>query len=98
MRHRPGPLGRLRTPGGREGENAGRYSNPAADAAFFRAGALLRRQERLGTLREGMRLLLADVPAVPLYVEHRVYALRRSFRWTPRQDKVVRVHAFDVAQ
>jgi peptide/nickel transport system substrate-binding protein len=78
-------------------ENVSNYTNPRLDALVEEASQTTTHEERVRLLRSASDIALEDAPWVPLYVQDQVYALRRPFEWTPRQDKRVRVAEFTVA-
>jgi peptide/nickel transport system substrate-binding protein len=84
----------LRTPDAARGwgaDNEGGYSNPEVDRVFLEAGEIMAPTLRLAKLKEGVRLAMADVPWVPLYVQDQVFGLREPFDWVPRSDRRIRV-------
>lgn len=84
----------LRTPDAAAGwgvDNEGGYSNPEVDRVFLEAGETMSPALRLAKLKQGVRLAMADVPWVPLYVQDQVFGLREPFDWIPRSDRRIRV-------
>jgi peptide/nickel transport system substrate-binding protein len=77
----------LHTPTGRLGfNNLGAYSNPLVDAAASENPTLLDTVERQRRLQRAMRLVMDDLPVLPLYVADDVYGVRRGLRFRPRAD------------
>lgn len=70
------------------------YSNPRLDRLIELSGETLDMRRRGQLLEDGMRLLIADPPMIPLSIAHRNYALRRDITWQPRLDAAV--HAYDM--
>lgn len=79
-------------PGRRFGEaNAGGYANPAIDVEIDRSMSEPDVARRNTMLREVMREVAEDRPLVPLVVEEQAFAIRREFRWRPRENASIRV-------
>lgn len=72
-------------------DNAGAYGNPELDRLSETASGTMLSETRLELLQKAVAVAMDDVPWVPIYVQSYVYALREPFRWTPRQDKSIRV-------
>ena len=71
--------------GGRWGSsNFGAYASPELDRAVERAGRILAPEERLGALHEAMRLVLEDLPLIPLFNRNRTYGVRAGISFRPR--------------
>jgi len=68
--------------------NSSRYSNPALDALTEQAAATLDDAEREKLLREAVKNVTTDEPAMtPLFQLVNVWAARRGFAHTPRMDE-----------
>ncbi len=66
--------------------NLGRYSNKRVDEIAARNTTILDTVERQRRLQGAMRLLMEELPVLPLYVADDVYAVRRGLRFRPRAD------------
>lgn len=76
--------------------NRGSYSNPAVDALVDQADATPSIEERDGYLQEATKLLLADVPMIPVHYEQDIYAARKGVTLEPRVDKFIWAFDMDV--
>ena len=70
--------------------NSGGYSNPALDEMIERSAGELDLARRNGMLREIMRTVADERPIVSLGIEEDVYAIRKAYRWRPREDGDIR--------
>lgn len=77
------------TAGGYGRDNQGRYRNPAADRMIEKSSGYLDQSQRLKALQEIMRLVMADLPRIPLYVEDEIYAVSERVSWQPRADMMI---------
>lgn len=64
--------------------NFGGYANPRLDEAIERAGAILSPSRRLEALHEAMRIVLDDLPLIPLFNRRRTYGVDARLRFEPR--------------
>ncbi len=64
--------------------NFGGYANPLLDEAIERAGAILSPSRRLEALHEAMRIVLDDLPLIPLFNRRRTYGVDARLRFQPR--------------
>jgi peptide/nickel transport system substrate-binding protein len=64
--------------------NFGGYANPLLDEAIERAGAILSPSRRLEALHEAMRIVLDDLPLIPLFNRRRTYGVDARLRFEPR--------------
>ena len=78
--------------------NWGGYSNRRLDQLIERSSEVLDSRERIDLLHQAMRLVLADMPLIPLYVRSRTYGLRAGLAFTPRQDGRILVRDLSWAQ
>lgn len=69
-----------------EGNFSG-YSNPKLDALIERTATTEGMAERGAALEQSMRLLMHDLPMIPLFVGRTVYAARPDLHFTPRLDE-----------
>ncbi|WP_292291487.1 ABC transporter substrate-binding protein [Marivita sp.] len=76
--------------------NRGSYSNPEVDALVDQADATPSIEERDRILQEATRLLLADIPMIPVHYEQDIYAAREGVSLTPRVDKFIWAYDMDV--
>lgn len=66
--------------------NYGGYSNPTVDRAIEESAGIDSLEERRGALGQVMKMAMADVAWVPLYVDQDVYFFRDQLDWQPRAD------------
>ena len=59
---------------------------------------LAKMEERDGYLQEATKLLLADIPMVPVHYEQDIYASHDGVTFTPRTDKFIWAYEMDVAE
>ncbi|HET7747551.1 MAG TPA: ABC transporter substrate-binding protein [Vicinamibacteria bacterium] len=82
----------LHTPGGGYGQgNFGRYSNRELDAITEGSAAILDQRQRQAALQRVNRMVMAELPVLPLYVEDDLYAVRAGVRFRPRADSELRL-------
>lgn len=82
----------LRTP--RKGLGAGNYgfySNPRLDAMSETNTALLDARERQAVLREAARIVMHDLPLLPLFIEDDIFGVREGLLVKPRADGEIRL-------
>ncbi|MDI6738849.1 MAG: ABC transporter substrate-binding protein [Candidatus Edwardsbacteria bacterium] len=65
------------------------YSNPALDALIEEADREFNTGRRQEILKEAMRLAMADLPIIPLYLREDCFGLRRGLDWKPRADGMI---------
>lgn len=75
--------------GGYGRDNQHRYRNPSVDRLIEASSGYLDQAQRLKSLQEIMRLVMADLPRIPLYVEDEVYAVSERLSWQPRSDLMI---------
>jgi len=76
--------------------NRGSYSNPKVDALVDKADATPSIEERDQYLQEATKLLLADIPMIPVHYEQDIYAARKGVMLEPRVDKFIWAFDMDV--
>lgn len=74
------------------------YTNPEVDALLDKADSTSKIEERDTHLQEATKLLLQDIPMVPVHYEQDVYASRSGVTFTPRVDKFIWAYEMDVAE
>lgn len=62
------------------------YSNPALDQLIETAAATPRPGDRLALLQQGLRLLAADLPRIPVVEREHLVGARRGITWEDRAD------------
>lgn len=75
-------------------ENTSGYSNPEVDRLIEAADREYSPQRRQRILQDAMRLVMEDLPLIPLHVWSQSYGLRRDLEWTPRADALIRAAEF----
>lgn len=76
--------------------NRGSYSNPALDALVDKADSSADINERDGFLQEATRILMTDIPMIPVHYEQDIYAVRDGVTLVPRVDKFLSAYDMDV--
>ncbi len=80
----------LHTQTGRLGfNNLGHYTSPRLDQMAARNPTILDTVERQRHLQGAMRLVMEELPVLPLYVADDIYAVRRGLSFRPRADGVI---------
>jgi peptide/nickel transport system substrate-binding protein len=74
------------------------YSNPEVDALLDKADSTSKLEERDAHVQAATKLLLEDIPMVPVHYEQDVYASRSGVTFTPRVDKFIWAYEMDVAE
>ena len=74
------------------------YSNPEVDSLLDKADSTAKIEERDGFLQEATKLLLADIPMIPVHYEQDIYASHDDVTFTPRTDKFIWAYEMDVAE
>jgi peptide/nickel transport system substrate-binding protein len=72
------------------GSNLSRYSNPELDQLIEASAVQSNPGERRWVLQQAMRMLMDDLPFVPLYATQRLYALAPDIAWVPPLDGTLR--------
>ncbi|QPC85484.1 ABC transporter substrate-binding protein [Mesorhizobium sp. NBSH29] len=78
--------------------NRGSYSNPEVDALIDKADATSKLDERDGYLQDVTKILMKDIPMIPVHYEQDLYAAKKSVKLTPRADKFLWAYEIDVAE
>lgn len=65
------------------------YSNSEIDRAIEESARIMKIEDRRTKLEQVMRMLMEDLPWIPLYVDQDVYAIEESYSWQPRADSFV---------
>ena len=76
--------------------NRGSYSNPAMDALVDKADATPSLEQRDLYLQEATKILMADIPMIPVHYEQDIYAVRKGVIMEPRVDKFIWAFDMDV--
>lgn len=76
--------------------NRGSYSNAEMDALVDKADSTPRIEERDAYLQDATRILMADIPMIPLHYEQDIYAVRDGVTLAPRVDKFIWAYDMDV--
>jgi len=76
--------------------NRGSYSNPEVDALVDRADATAKIEERDAALQEATKILMRDIPMIPVHYEQDIYAVRDGVSLEPRVDKFLWAYEIDV--
>ncbi|RVT86948.1 ABC transporter substrate-binding protein [Rhodobacteraceae bacterium CCMM004] len=78
--------------------NRGSYSNPEVDALVDKADSTAKIDERDGYLQEATKILMDEIPMIPVHYEQDIYAARDGVAFTPRTDKFLWAYSMDVAE
>jgi peptide/nickel transport system substrate-binding protein len=70
--------------------NRGRYSNPQVDALLLQSLGEMDEAKREQQVIEGMRIAMTDVGVIPLHIQTNIWAVRRGFEFTARNDELTR--------
>jgi len=76
--------------------NRGSYSNPEVDALIDEADATSKVEERDAALQEATKILMHDIPMIPVHYEQDIYAVRDGIEMTPRVDKFLWAYEIDI--
>jgi peptide/nickel transport system substrate-binding protein len=76
--------------------NRGSYPKPEVDALVDQADATPSIEERDRLLQEATKILLADIPMIPVHYEQDIYAAREGVTLEPRVDKFIWAFDMDV--
>lgn len=74
------------------------YSSPEVDTLLDKADSTANIEERDGFLQEATKILLADIPMIPVHYEQDIYASHDGVTFTPRIDKFIWAYEMDVAE
>jgi peptide/nickel transport system substrate-binding protein len=72
------------------------YSNPEVDALVDKADATPDVAERDAILQEATKLLMADIPMIPVHYEQDIYGVRDGVNLIPRTDKFLSAFEMDI--
>lgn len=78
--------------------NRGSYSNPEVDALIDKADATAKLDERDKYLQDVTKILMADIPMIPIHYEQDLYAAKTNVDITPRADKFLWAYDIDVKE
>ncbi|GGK31909.1 ABC transporter substrate-binding protein [Salinarimonas ramus] len=76
--------------------NRGSYSNPEVDRLVEAADSTPRIEERDAHLQEATKILLEDIPMIPVHYEQDIYAARDGVVFEPRTDKFLWAYEMDI--
>ncbi len=76
--------------------NRGSYSNPEVDALVDKADSTPDIAQRDAYLQEATKILMADIPMIPVHYEQDIYAVRDGVMLEPRVDKFIWAFDMDV--
>jgi len=76
--------------------NRGSYSNPEVDALVDKADSTPDVAQRDAYLQQATKILLADIPMIPVHYEQDIYAARQGVKLEPRVDKFIWAYDMDV--
>lgn len=83
-------LNDLHSSGGEYGQrNNSGYRNRALDQLIEAADHEFDPARRQGILQRAMRLVMEDLPIIPLYLREDCYGMRRDLDWRPRADGLI---------
>lgn len=78
--------------------NRGSYSNPKVDELIDKADATPKLEERDAYLQEVTKILMQDIPMIPIHYEQDLYAAKTNVEMTPRADKFLWAYEIDVKE
>jgi peptide/nickel transport system substrate-binding protein len=78
--------------------NRGSYSNADVDALIDKADSTAKVEERDAYLQDATKILLNDIPMIPVHYEQDIYGSRDGVKFTPRTDKFLWAYDMDVAE
>jgi peptide/nickel transport system substrate-binding protein len=76
--------------------NRSSYSNPEVDALVDKADSTPDVNQRDAYLQEATKILMADIPMIPVHYEQDIYAARKGVMMEPRVDKFMSAYDMDV--
>jgi peptide/nickel transport system substrate-binding protein len=79
-------------------QNQSRYSNPMADALIDRAHTTFDPRERERLQQDAMRMIMADVPLIPLHVQVGMIGARRGLVYTTNPREHLHAHEIRLAR
>ena len=78
--------------------NRGSYSNPEVDALIDKADGTSKLEERDAHLQAATKILMRDIPMIPIHYEQDLYAAKKNVELTPRADKFLWAYEIDVKE
>lgn len=78
--------------------NRGSYSNAQVDALIDKADATSKLVERDALLQQATKILMTDIPMIPIHYEQDLYAAKTNVNITPRADKFLWAYEIDVKE
>ncbi|MDW5316817.1 ABC transporter substrate-binding protein [Rhizobium sp. PL01] len=78
--------------------NRGGYSSADVDALIDKADATSKLDERDKLLQSVTKILMADIPMIPIHYEQDLYAAKTTVEITPRADKFLWAYEIDVKE
>ncbi len=79
-------------------QNQNRYSNPAADALIRKAQGTFDTAEREKLQQEAMRMIMADVPLIPLHVQVGMLGARKGLAYDTNPREHLHAHEVHIAR
>ncbi len=79
-------------------QNQSRYSNPAADALVRKAQVTFDTTEREKLQQEAMRMIMADVPLIPLHVQVGMLGARKGLTYDTNPREHLHAHEVRIAR
>lgn len=76
--------------------NRGSYSNPEMDALVDKADSTPDVKLRDEYLQEATKILMKDIPMIPVHYEQDIYAARKGVMLEPRVDKFLSAYEMDI--
>jgi peptide/nickel transport system substrate-binding protein len=76
--------------------NRGSYSNAEMDALVDKADSTPDVAQRDAYLQDATKILLADIPMIPVHYEQDIYAVRKGVTLAPRVDKFIWAYDMNV--
>lgn len=76
--------------------NRGSYSNPEVDALIDQADSTPSIEQRDAYLQDATKILMAEIPMIPLHYEQDIYGVRKGITLAPRVDKFISAYELDV--
>jgi len=76
--------------------NRGSFSNAEMDALVDKADSTPNVEERDGFLQDATKILMAEIPMIPLHYEQDIYAVRDGVSLVPRTDKFISAYEMDI--
>ena len=77
--------------------NRGSYANPKFVEIIDKADSTAKIEERHKHLQEATRIVVHDIPLIPIHYEQDLYAAKKNVDLKPRMDKFIWAYEMDVA-